>query len=583
MTAEHLLDAIGNVDDSFIEEAAAETKIYPKIWIPAAALAACILLTTALLPWGTIFSNEDPSDTDSPRPGIATDVLQNEDTPPSDGTGEREDPPESSPSDSTRPPENSEKEDTSLPAVTPVLPQPIEPDSSQSDNSQSGSTEIPDKDETTDPEKETAGPEIPDKKPIQNPGTVVPPRPTVLSLSQYPVQDQYPKTESLRPQWRNSKNARISYYSSGIGNTDSFMYRTVYEFFQNSEGENLIYSPVNAYMTLGMLAETTANSSRAQLLGLLGHNDIYSMRSSANSLWNSCYRDDGIVTSVFGNSMWLDNSFTPRLSVTDILAENYYASSFYGNMGDGEYDTLMHSWINEQTRGALSETVKDATLDPESKMSLISTVYFKANWSEGFDPEVTRNWTFHSPDGDVTAPFMYKDFVGFLYRGTNFRTTCLDLSEGGKMWLVLPNEGVSPEDLFADREAMGFITGETQKTLSYDDHDAYMWLFLPKFSINSTVDLGEGLKGNGVTEIFDPAKADFSALTDSSIYIRSITQTASISIDENGCEAASASGSVAPDIGEGMPMGFALDRPFIFVVTSDTGIPMFVGTVNRPD
>ncbi len=600
MNPKHLQDAIGNIDDKFIEEAATATKLPPKIWMPAAALAACFLLTTALLPWEMIFSKNDPSVHDPFHTDTAMGILQNNDTSSLDDTKEKDD---SLIKDSTENTQLSAEDtthaetqnpshspDTTSPYLNSLQPPDTTgpyPNNTQSPDTTGpypnhNSTDEPKEENTADFEQETDVPVIPDEPNTPDPGVPIPQHPTILSRSVYPVQEQYPQETSLRLEWRNEKDERINNYQNKIGNTDSFMSLTLCEFFSNSENENLIYSPINGYMTLGMLTETTQGNSRTQLLGLLGENDIYSLRSSANNLWNCCFRDDGIVTTILGNSMWLDNSFVPKTAVTDILAENYYASSFYGNMGDEEYNTLMRSWLDEQTRGVLKDTVSNSSLDPESMMSLMSALYFKADWAEKFDTEVTRNMVFHSPDGEVTAPFMYRDFIGLLYNGANFKSTCLELEEGGEMWFILPREGVSLQSLFSDIEAMGFITGETQKTLSYRDNSAYMWLFLPKFDISSRIDLADGLKNLGITDVFDSDKADFSALTDSNIFIRNITQSARISIDENGCEAASASGGMLPGEGDSIDFGFALNRPFIFVVTSDSGLPLFVGTVNRP-
>ncbi|MBE6588188.1 MAG: hypothetical protein E7647_07235 [Ruminococcaceae bacterium] len=579
MSPELLQDAIGGIDDAFIDEAANATGINPKVWLPAASLAACILLTVALLPWKTMLSVNDPSKAPPPDKDPTSDFLWQDDTTEPDSTKDEDDSTVKDSDEITQPPYITEPDngdsDVAPPQTLPTTPDTTGP--------YPPAATVPDTDDTDGAEKDTVGPVVPDKPPAPDHGVTIPQRPTVLSRSRYPVQDPYPTEYSLIPKWRSAKNERINYYTKRIGNTGSFMYRTVSEFFKDSENENLIYSPVSAYMALGMLAESCDGESRQQLLSLLCESDIPSLRTSAQSLWNACYRDDGAVTSVLGSSLWLDSSFTPSTQITDILAENYYASSFYGNTGDGEYDELMRSWINEQTRGALSETVQGSTLDPESVMALMSTVYFEADWTDGFDPDLTRSWTFHSPEGDVTAPFMYKDFVGFLYRGANFRTTYLELNEGGKMWFILPNAGVSPQSLFSDSEAMSFITGDAQKVLSYEDHKAYMWMFLPRFSIDSHIDIGQSLENLGISDIFDPAKADFSTLTDSDISIGSITQSAKISIDESGCEASSVSGGICPDYGDTQPVGVTFDRPFIFVVTSDSGIPMFVGTVNRPD
>ena len=54
-------------------------------------------------------------------------------------------------------------------------------------------------------------------------------------------------------------------------------------------------------------------------------------------------------------------------------------------------------------------------------------------------------------------------------------------------------------------------------------------------------------------------------------------------IDEEGCKAASL--TVMMYDGAGAPEDhaeFILDRPFIFEIMSDTGLPLFVGIVNNP-
>lgn len=583
MNEEILIDAMGEIDESLILEIeklrSKNSIVFP--YKAVALIAACFLLTVILLPWGTIFSNKNPSE-DPHHSHIGTDILENDDTSSFDTTKENVDIPAPIPQDtqnSTDSTNMTEKNDESyIPETLPPFYDTTLPHIPPTENSK--------EDETTRFEEETTGPFIPEKPSTPDQEIPLPQYPTVLSHTVYPVYAMYPSAESQLGEWRIDLANRINGYKNGIGNTDSFISKTVSEFFSNSESKNLIYSPVNAYMTLGMLTETTGGSSRDQLLGLLGENDIYSLRSSAKNLWNSCYRDDGIVTSILGSSMWLDNAFTPKTAVTDILSKDYYASSYYGDMGSLEYDELMRSWISEETKGFLDPIVSDSRLDPESPMSLMSTVYYKAEWAEKFEADSTRNMTFHSNVGDVTAHFMYRDFVGLRYLGNNFKATSLELKEGGQMWFLLPNKDVSLNSLFSDPEALGFITGKSQQTLSFSEHSAYMWLFLPKFDISSRVELKNNLNGMGITDVFDPAKADFSSLTDSSIFVNGITQSARISIDEEGCEAAAVSGGVYPEgekFDDENSSVFVLDRPFIFVVTSDSGLPLFVGTVYHPN
>lgn len=57
-----------------------------------------------------------------------------------------------------------------------------------------------------------------------------------------------------------------------------------------------------------------------------------------------------------------------------------------------------------------------------------------------------------------------------------------------------------------------------------------------------------------------------------------------VMIDEEGCTAVAY--TVMAAVGAGMPpdeeIDFTLDRPFLFVITGDGELPLFVGIVNQP-
>lgn len=96
-------------------------------------------------------------------------------------------------------------------------------------------------------------------------------------------------------------------------------------------GENSAYSPVNLYMALAMLADTCDGESRDQILDLLGADSIESLRTQAGQVWNANYCDDGALTSVLANSIWLSEDSAFNGGTLSGLARNYYASSFTGS------------------------------------------------------------------------------------------------------------------------------------------------------------------------------------------------------------------------------------------------------------
>jgi serpin B len=89
----------------------------------------------------------------------------------------------------------------------------------------------------------------------------------------------------------------------------------------------------------------------------------------------------------------------------------------------------------------------------------------------------------------------------------------------------------------------------------------------------------------GITDIFDPEISDFTPLTDSTdeIYLSKAEQNTRVLIDEEGCKAASVTVMMYDGWGASTEQeNFILDRPFIFEIMSETGLPLFVGIVNNP-
>ena len=102
-----------------------------------------------------------------------------------------------------------------------------------------------------------------------------------------------------------------------------------------------------------MLAELTDGDSREQILSLLGSETIEDSRDLAHRVWNYLYVDDGAGTVIPASSLWLREDMGYVEETMDLLAENYYASSFQGEMGSQEMDQALQGWLNDQTGGLL--------------------------------------------------------------------------------------------------------------------------------------------------------------------------------------------------------------------------------------
>ena len=108
---------------------------------------------------------------------------------------------------------------------------------------------------------------------------------------------------------------------------------------------------------------------------------------------------------------------------------------------------------------------------------------------------------------------------------------------------------------------------------------------MPRFKLEQTIPLTDQLQKLGMNDMFVGGKADFSAIDGSrNLYVSEVVQKAFIEVNEEGSEAAAATGAVM--MMRSMPMPpeeFRADRPFLFFLRDKlTGMLLFQGRVVDP-
>ncbi len=410
----------------------------------------------------------------------------------------------------------------------------------------------------------------------------------------YPQQVQYPSLlgqlmeTKAEEAWREQNRFRHTCAENKTGTLWTFTEQSTAALFADVGTENRVCSPVSLYMALCMLSEITDGESRAQIINLLGNSDIETIREEANAVWNANYCDDGTVRSLIANSIWLDDHISYDSTVLQSLADNYYASSYHGDMGSKGFDQALQKWLTAQTDGLLKKYTDTATFQPfpENVMTLLSTVSYAAKWDEKFSKDQTITETFHALTGDVLCDFMHKKKNDRSYYWADaYAAISLSFEYGGTMWIILPDEGITPSEVIEEGTLWQMIadpyTYEQSKYL-------YVNIAVPKFDITSSIDAKDTLQSLGMTDVFDVSAADFSLLAENSsispVWISAVEHTARIVMDEDGCTATAF--TRLPGAGAPMPpdeeVDFICNRPFLFVLTGEENTPLFVGVVNQP-
>jgi serpin B len=148
------------------------------------------------------------------------------------------------------------------------------------------------------------------------------------------------------------------------------------------------------------------------------------------------------------------------------------------------------------------------------------------------------------------------------------------------MIVVLPRhcDGLAPlEETLSSQALAQWITSVQRRQVK---------VRLPRFKINAGFSLKTALMSLGMRDAFIPDDADFSRLADRDepLYISAVAHKAFVEVNEEGTEAAAATGVVvAARAMPPPPADFRADHPFLFLIRHDrTGLILFLGHVTNP-
>lgn len=395
---------------------------------------------------------------------------------------------------------------------------------------------------------------------------------TALKTPVYPESisyDDYSGLESIR-----EKNPMDDQFLNAL--TD-FSYNLASKTL-SSKSENICVSPTSLYMILS-LAATGANGPTqneiVEALGMIGKEKDYLSEQNGN-LFRRLYFDNNIGKLKIANSLWLQKDIKFKDTFINNAAQNFYGSLFNIDFSDNKSGELVSKWISENTGGILEPRLN---LNKEQILSMINTIYFKDEWRDRFDEDYTKPDTFYLKDGsEVKCDFMNSTYLTHSYvKGDGFTSSFLNLKNSGHMTFILPDEGVSIDDLIATPQKVALL-------FDMENREIGKVIFqIPKFSFGNDIDLRETMKSMGVSTAFE-RNADFTDITDEPAFISDIRQQTHIAIDENGIEATAYTqivyaGSAPP---KDKVAEMILDRPFIFAISSSNGAVLFIGVVNNP-
>jgi len=295
-------------------------------------------------------------------------------------------------------------------------------------------------------------------------------------------------------------------------------------------------------------------------------------------------KQEGIQLDI-ANALWAQKGEPFLPSFLSIAWGDYQA-----NVNQADFKTSadavtrkINRWVAQKTRDKIHDILAPGSVDTLTRLVLANAIYFKGAWVHPFEKTATSAQPFHlSANSQADALLMNRlDDVRYT-ENTEFQAVELPFSgEVLSMVVLLPRQtdglGQLEQQLNPAFLAQLFSQMKKQK----------VEIFLPKFKLDSGLNLKDPLAKMGMPDAFGPA-ADFSGLNNlqGSLYLSGVFHKAWADFNEEGAEAAAATIAVlgfGSEASGNSPSVFRADHPFIFLIRdTPSGSLLFIGRLADP-
>ena len=360
----------------------------------------------------------------------------------------------------------------------------------------------------------------------------------------------------------------------------------LYARLKSADG-NLFFSPYSISTCLAMTYAGARGDTAAQMARTLrfetNQPQLAASFGELQKQLNNEQETTGIELNV-ANGLWgrKEHLFLPAF--LEIAKQSYEANLKqvdFRTQADATR-TEINDWVDHKTKGKITGLIQPGALGPATRLVLVNAIYFKGSWAREFNKHSTTQAPFtvapnqkpEVPLMNLTADFKYAEVDGLQL---------LELPYAGDelgMVVLLPTE---PNGLKGMENLLKTQTLDRWLALAREQKVA---VFLPKFKLSAQFSLAKPLAEMGMSDAFSP-NANFSGMDgERDLFISAVVHKAFVDVNEEGTEAAAATGAVMRSNAVMMPRPtpiFRADHPFIFLIRDNhSGSVLFLGRLVDP-
>ena len=351
-------------------------------------------------------------------------------------------------------------------------------------------------------------------------------------------------------------------------------------------GKNLFFSPTSISMAITMAAAGARGPTQSEMAKALHLDaDLAQAHAYGHQLleqWNAVGEKRAYQLRV-ANRLWGQKGFSIRPEFLELTRKQYGAEMLLVDFAQPKAASReINQWVEQQTNDKIKNLVPPDSLDDSTRLVLTNAIYFKGDWVQPFDKQETREEDFAvSAQEKVKVPLMHQQSKMGYAEAETFQMLEIPYAGGDLSMVVLLPKKVDGLPELEKTDAL-YKLDELWSKRKVREVNAY----LPRFKLETSFGLNPTLKAMGMKRAFS-RDADFSGISRAeALYISAVLHKAFVDVNEEGTEAAAATGVVmsamAAEIPEPVPV-FRADHPFLFLIRDTTsGSILFMGRLISP-
>jgi len=351
------------------------------------------------------------------------------------------------------------------------------------------------------------------------------------------------------------------------------------------KGGNLFFSPESISTALAMTYAgargETAEQMAKTLHFTLKPDQLHPAFRTLIEELNGAGKKRGYLLSV-ANALWGQKGYSFQRDFLELTRKNYGAGlrevDFAGDTEAARKS--INAWVEKETKDRIKDLLQPEVLDSSTRLVLTNAIYFKGDWDRQFKKDLTRKEPFHlSADKKIDVPTMH-DTGHFKYLdGESFQA--LEMPYKAKelsMVVLLPKkiDGLGElEKALTPGKVAEWLPKLRQQEVAAS---------LPKFKATSEFSLADTLSAMGTKQLFRQGTADLSGMNGQrNLFVSAVIHKAYVEVNEEGTEAAAATGVIVKEDAAPVRAEFRADHPFFFLIRDNhSGSILFIGRVVNP-